>query len=201
MTVDIVIPTMKSETEISDLVSQIKQTRKTEGQLIVTGLKVSASTNRNFGLYQTQTETVIMIDDDIDGFYTGWDLDIIKPLDFDNCQLTSARLMRPGGGYACMMDLAIDDNIPFVEAHQHQLPTSAIAFQKTGVFFDEAFVGSGFEDNDFCLQIYAQDRNRVFLINNKCRLIHRNEAKNQTGPNWQKNKSYFLTKWNARGGE
>lgn len=41
----------------------------------------------------------------------------------------------------------------------------------------------------------AADPDAKFVQSNRCRLIHRNEMKNQKGANWKHNMAYFFTKW------
>ena len=57
-----------------------------EFNYIPTGFNASASVNRNYGLmkaFETINEYIIMIDDDIGGFYTGWQHDLVEPLKTD----------------------------------------------------------------------------------------------------------------------
>jgi len=163
--------------------------------IITTGFKTSASTNRNYGLHMSTSEIIIMMDDDIEGFYQGWADELIKPLlDYDDVLMVSARLMKPDGTLGIMVGENYDLSKPYVQVNARQLPTACIAFKKTDIRFDETFIGSGFEDNDFCLQLGIQNRKGIFIINNNVKLVHTNEMKEQ-GRNWNYNKNYFNQKY------
>jgi hypothetical protein len=127
------------------------------------------------------------------GFYTGWWQELMRPLLEDpRVVMTSARLLDRHENVGPMMfrgDLDADTtDVP-------RVPTACIAFRNDGLRFNEAFIGSGFEDDDFCAQIARKYDSPRFVINNKVRLIHINEMKNQTGEYYQKNKITFNSIW------
>jgi len=101
------------------------------------------------------------------------------------------RYGKPG----CMVGENYDMNKEFAEVEQRQLPTTLIAFRNNHIRFDEMFIGSGFEDNDFCRQFGREYPNGKFVICNRVKVIHLNEMKNQKGRYWEVNKNYFLKKW------
>jgi len=76
------------------------------------------------------------------------------------------------------------------------MPTAAIAFRHRGHRFDEGFIGSGWEDNLWAANFIHADPNAVFVQSNRCRLTHRNEAKNQKGVYWEHNERHFLERLN-----
>lgn len=161
--------------------------------------KHSAAQNRNACLDMMRGDVAIMIDDDVSGFYPGWDFDLMKPFADQRVCMVSARLLTPEGTLAFTCADSYELEPPTVDVEittSRALPTAAIAFRKVpGIRFDEAYVGSGFEDNDFCLQYQAHDPNFRFLQSNECRLIHANEQKNQGGAAWKQNQAYFAFKW------
>lgn len=174
-------------------------------KLIHTCMPCSAAKNRNIALSKTNDyEFVIMMDDDITGFTLGWELTMIQPLiehaispeTYKEVALVSARLMRIDGKPAHMMGDNYDMSKQYVEVESRLLPTACIAFVKhPDIEFDEQFIGSGFEDDDFCKQLQALYPNGKFIINNNVCVVHTNEMKNQKGPFWEYNKSYYLQKW------
>ena len=158
----------------------------------------SAATNRNWCLARCKNPVAIMLDDDIEGFYDGWARDLLRPLAADGLTcMASARLLTPDGLPAFTAADSYDETEPWadVEVHTHRvLPTAAIAFRELGVKFDEEFLGSGWEDNDWCMQYKSLNPNFRFVQSNECRLVHRNEQKHQS-IYWKHNKLYFCAKW------
>lgn len=193
--IDVIIPSYKSIDQYSYL-KTLCETRTVKGKVIFTGQKCSASKNRNIGLSRCINEYVIMIDDDIEGFYNGWDYDLIKPLiDDQKIKLVSSRLINKDGSFGEMMSNNFDVSTDIVQPNNNLVPSSAIAFRRNiGICFDEIYVGSGYEDTDFCYQIIHNDPLSKIVINNKCRLIHISEKKNQVN-NLSINSQLFLNKW------
>lgn len=205
MNVDILIPTLSSLADLSAQIESIQRTRATTGAVIASCRPGSASENRNRCLAEATSEIVIMLDDDIEGFFPRWDVALIAPLLLrEDVAMVAARLMSPkdpsqpafmctgehGHGY----DLTASTvGIPI--GLRTALPTACVAFRRAGATFDEGFIGSGFEDNDFCLALQRRMPGGVFLVNNECRLIHRNEAKNQRGAFWAHNQAHYERKW------
>ena len=201
MNIDIIIPSIKKFKEYKEI-SNIKSTRKSCGNIIFTGLRKSAAKNRNYGLDKSKAEIIIMIDDDITGFYYGWDIDLTKPLVEDKeIVMISSRLLNSDGTIGHMMlpkekgpeyyDLSKD----IIEIKRKRLLTACIAIRKNNLRYDEKFIGSGFEDDDYCKRLAIEYPYGKFLINNKCKIIHLNERKNQLDKYWRKNQKYFIKKW------
>ena len=192
------IPTCK------DLYDTIKQQSEmlTNAKLIefiyVSALKASAAVNRNDCLNNIKSELVIMLDDDITGFYPGWDADLIQPLiENDNISIVSARLMNSDTTYANVMH----DNFIYVNGYHRSpinlVPTAGIAFRPNGIKFDENYIKASFEDTDWCKQISQRYPHMYTVINNNCKLIHLNEMKFQVGEAWNHNRSYYISKWGS----
>ncbi len=196
--VDIIIPTNKKKFQILSLIDELhKKTPK--ANLIPTCKNVSAAVNRNYGLMQSKSDIVIMVDDDVEGFFAGWEAQLIKPLINTDVAMVSARLLTNSGDLGQMVGHNYDTSKPLVEVECRQLPTACIAFRNDGTRFDNNYIGSGFEDNDFCFQLINKyGKGAKFLINNEVSLIHRNEMKNQGGINWKHNQSYFMNKWGIK---
>jgi len=211
MKTDIIIPTNRYIDELTDIIKDIKaNTDMSKYNLIVTCLQVSAATNRNYGLIQANSEKVIMLDDDISGFYPGWADDMLKPLK-DNVMMVSARLMNIPDEVGVMMDIKPDLTKPlqvvntFYDIKDSEtdktvpvkaVPSACIAFYNDReVYFDEGYIGAGFEDTDICFQMCCKYPEKQIVINNECKLIHKNEMKNQLQGQLQKNQLYFQHKW------
>ena len=185
---DIVIPTCKQPSDVESLVREISETSLLPCNVIVASSQGSASKNRNDGLDKTTTPYVCMLDDDICKLPKGWDkslVDILK--NYPTVSVVSARLTNQDGSPGIM------GNEPYL-AHlgiqpARFIPTACIVFKNTPLRFDETFIGSGFEDNDFLDQLGPQ-----YVIANGVKVVHLNEAKNQKGYYWQTNQTYYATK-------
>lgn len=195
--VEIIIPTLKKRYELKKQIEAIESTGD-NCEILVTGLPASAAVNRNCGLRKTRGEIVIMLDDDIGGFYPGWTKDMIKPLEDDSCVfISSSRLRTSDGFYAHCMGMP--DGFPLYplvrDAADGLVPTAAIAMRRTIMIFDMNFIGSGFEDTAYCLDLRDMFPYAKIVVNNGCALIHHNEMKNQGGEIWEYNRNYFLTRF------
>lgn len=193
---DIIIPTFRSTDEIARLIGVIGM-YSPECTIIPTCLKGSAAHNRNAGLDASTSDIVIMCDDDTDGFYRGWWRDLIRPLFEDRSIIyISARLINRNGTQAPMMHNNPREDLPVVDCKY--TPSACVAFWRDGTMFDEGYIGSGFEDTDFCDQLRTKNPNGRIVINNRCRIIHFNEQKNQHGEYWQKNEKRYREKWEKK---
>ena len=201
--ISIIIPSLKSAEDLRDMLKCIEETTVLNNKVIVTGLQASASVNRNHGLeWMGDAKLGIMLDDDVEGFYKGWDQDLVAPFSNDpQLAVISARLMTRGGkpGANCADNYDLGPDYIYVQKKQYSiLPTAAIAFKNIGLKFDENFIGSGFEDSDWMFRYLESNKDFKFMINNKCRLIHLNEMKNQKGTYWDHNFKYFNDKYAAK---
>ena len=185
---DIIIPSCKSYEDVNILASLIKQYDPdgNEYNYIPTGFSTSASVNRNYGLLQsfkTDNEIIIMIDDDIGGFFPGWQDVLCDPFKEDpNILICSARLITPDGMLSPMMgaDFRIDKPISSVDK---AILSAAIAFRKKdviGLTFCMNMIGSGWEDTLFCRMLTKKIPEGRFVVVNTCQLIHYHEMKKQT---------------------
>ena len=73
---DVVVPTCKDLPPVETMLKSLFP----ESKIIVTGLNASASTNRNFGLNQCESEFVLMLDDDIFGLFPAMGEMLITPM-------------------------------------------------------------------------------------------------------------------------
>ncbi len=192
---DIIIPTLKKFEEIEPMIMELKQTVKSKCKIIPTCMPGSAAVNRNFGLNKMKSHFILMVDDDVTGFYEGWDLDLFELLLREHVIMVSARLMNPDGTPGIMVGADYNLESEVIEVSSKRVPTTCIMFFNDGTRFDENYIGSGFEDDDFMNQLGIKYPEGKFLISNKCKLVHLNEKKNQGGDNWIKNKKYYLNKW------
>lgn len=197
----ILIPTMLTREQVAAQVAAIRAV--TPGaDIFASCLKASASVNRNACLDQIKVvESAIMIDDDIEGFYPGWQNDLAAGLDVENAVMVSARLLNPDGTFGPTCSGNRDPSpleiplTPMTSRPQCIMPTAAIAFIHRGHRFMESMIGSGWEDNAWCAEYVAADPGARFVQSNRCKLIHRNEAKLQRGPYWNHNKDEFFKRW------
>jgi glycosyltransferase involved in cell wall biosynthesis len=195
--IDVLIPTLRPLRDIGEMVREILVTARHGARIIHSVQQASASVNRNACLSQTSAPIAIMLDDDITGFYPGWDADLLEPLQDERVVIVTARLMRPDGRVAQTCSRCYDltpETIEIQPAKECVLPTAAIAFRNFGIRFDEHFRGSGFEDGDWCFEYRRQYPDCRFIQTNKCRLVHLNEMKQQR-EHWHHNKTYLYNKW------
>jgi GT2 family glycosyltransferase len=199
--IDIVLVTYKDKEGI-DIINRVSEIEFFGGyrNLIVTGINDSASVNRNYGLDNTDAAIVIMMDDDVTGFYQDWINDLVNPmLQNSSIIIASARLLNKNGTFGSMMggnnipkDSGIYD-VTFCGYRNHKrICTACIAIRNNDVRFDEGFVGSGYEDTDYCNRISEKFAGLRMVVNNNCKLVHLNEEKNQGGLYWEHNKKYYL---------
>lgn len=196
----ILIPTCKQPSEIQPLIDDIE--KSTPGcDVWASCHRESAAVNRNTCLWLVEVgEVAIMLDDDIEGFYPGWVDDLVKPMSDPAVVMVSARLLEPDGRFGQTCSRCYADSPEEIEIKsngQCVIPTAAIAFRHRGHVFDENFLGSGFEDNDWCQQYLTADPNCKFIQSNRCRLIHKNEQKSQS-KYWDRNMMYFHNKWTLK---
>lgn len=195
--IDILIPTCKKREEITEFLDTIMMSTP-DINIISSCFQTSASTNRNYCLNMAKSEIVIMIDDDILGFFDDWHTKLIQPLSDPDVVMVSARLMDKDNKPGLMVGENYNMIDRLVEIEQRQLPTACIAFRNNGTRFDENYVGSGFEDNDFCHQLATKYPKGKFIINNDVKITHINEMKNQGNKFWKMNESYYLKKWGIK---
>lgn len=200
---DIIIPTCKSREEIEPQVQAIRATVPEHTHIIVTGFNVSAAVNRNYGLQQATAPYVVMLDDDISGFFPGW-ADILcgflTPFGFWKAAMVSARLINVDGTPGTMMDIEPDLRFNFqIVNPPGYLPSACVAFRNDGLRFDESFEGSSWEDTDFCDTLHLRYLGHFFVIANEVRLLHANEMKNGNSRVFERNKRYYMQKHPERG--
>lgn len=204
MNYSVIIPTCYEHAKVYSQISAITETVANGVKVFPTCMKVSAAQNRNFAHLSVNTEYIVSVDDDIEGFFPGWAEILIQPLESDpHVRFSSARLMRPGGNQlAHMMHSKFDVSKTLEDVPK--CPTSAFAYRKvdfdeliffqntTSTPFDQNFEGSGWEDTAICYDLKKRFPETRIVVHNDVKLIHRNEMKNQLGAIFQKNKKYYL---------
>jgi predicted O-methyltransferase YrrM len=192
---DIIIPTLKDPHEVAPMMCAI-QGFSQGCKVIPTCTKTSAAKNRNIGLDRSKADIVIMLDDDVSGFYDGWYMELIEPLLKDpDIVYVTANLVQPNGDLSYMMFRPEGTGVHDIP----RAPTAAVAFRNNGLRFDEKYVGSGFEDDDFCAQLSEKYPKGRFVINKDVKLVHANEEKGRRGTNFSINEKYFNSKWETIG--
>ncbi len=205
--IDVIIPTCKTQLSLAYELHDMLVADGCRARVRATCQQGSAAYNRNWGLNQATADCVIMVDDDVCQFPAGWvhqlaDVLLLNPY----CIMVSARLMNDDGTLGPMLRNGPPGPLggwTYVDA----LPTACIAFRNDGLRFDENFIGSGWEDDDFCAQLRRKYPKGTFIINEDVRVVHRNEMKNQgfikgkgpvPGGNFEKNQAYYESKWGKR---
>ena len=192
----VVIPTCKKIADVQLLVKEIRDYTPASIPIIPTCSDASAAVNRNIGLNNAKNgEVVIMADDDMTGFFNNWYNILTAPLiHFPDVCAVSARLLNTSGKLGPMIGCNKNIDDAYIEA-ESVMPSACIAFVNNGLRFDENFIGSGFEDTDFMRQLLTHNPGYRLIVNNRCRLIHKHEMKNQGGQFFEHNKNYFCDKW------
>lgn len=195
----ILIPTCRQLIKIQPLLSELNNNCPADTTFHASCFPEPAAINRNICLtHVAKDEIAVMIDDDIEGFYPGWIDDLTAPLGDESVVMVSARLLDQSGVFGPTCSRCYDPEPMEIEVEsngQCVLPTAAIAFRHRGHLFDEHYLGSGWEDNDWCFEYLKHDPSAKFIQSNRCKLIHRNEMKSQGGKIWEHNQMYFYNKW------
>jgi len=196
MKTDITIPTCKTHEEIAPLIEEIRATATGEYRLFASCQPVYAAANRNICLNQVESDYVIMIDDDVCGFPTGWNEKLVQVLvDIPKAVMVSARLMAGENIPGQMLGNPLwpgDDSLQTIK--RQELPTACIAIRNDGMRFDEGYVGSGWEDTDLCARLRGVYADGLWIVHNGVQVIHKNEQKFQ-GENFRKNQLRYQSIW------
>lgn len=190
--IDIIVGSCKTEKELEPLREEIENSAVDFSLHMISNPDKSASQNRNIGLDRSVSDYIVMIDDDMTGFKKGWNQQLVSY--FENRKdlgIISGRLLNPDGLLGYMNSRNWDMGPELVNVSK--APTAMIAIRNIGLRFDERYIGSGFEDTDFCLQMINDGYD--IAIANRVQAIHTHEQKNQLGENWKRNHGEFKNKW------
>jgi len=202
---DICIPTNKKRSEIDDLIKDIKANTPEFNRIIASCQPLSASKNRNYCLSFANSDIIVMMDDDITGFYPGWLTNFIHPMLEDPLIIIcSARLLDKNrkrinnmgmiGGSGELQEIPASFN--HKGTGYKRVTTACIAIRKNHIRFDEEYIKSGYEDTDFMNQISRAFPASKFIVNNNCELIHLNHMQGQDDREaWQHNHDHYCKKW------
>jgi len=192
---DVIIPTIKNQTDIMPLVDAIIRTAGMDINIIATCREVCAAKNRNIGLEKSTGDIVCMIDDDICGLPQNWLADMLAVWNaYPNCVMASPRLMRTDGLFGSMIGYPVS-SVGLEVIESRELPSACILMINAGLRFDEEYIGSGFEDSDMCRQLKWKFPSGIWICNHAVKVVHKNEMKNQTGENYKINLARFTRKW------
>ena len=196
MRIDIIIPSCKTLSLLAAQLYAVRTNTRTEHSIITTCLDACASKNRNVGLEKAESNLIIMMDDDVIGFHPGWEEELIAIMQDSEVVMASPRLITPAGAPGLMLG----HPPPLTNGERwavpdRELPTACIIIRKNELRFDENFIGSGWEDTDYCAQLRQKHPQGKFIVTGKTRITHKNEMKNQAGEIFEKNKAYFFSKW------
>jgi glycosyltransferase involved in cell wall biosynthesis len=198
----VIIPSCKKEEALNELAGEILLVDH-DLSVLYSYSDLSAAVNRNAVLdianKEYHPQYIVMIDDDITGFFPGWANLLVEPLENQDILYVSARLLNECGKPQMVMGFSNNVNNAHVEVTI--APSAAIAFRNDGTRFCEEYQGSGFEDTDFHFQLkekYGYDKK--VIINNLVKLTHLHEMKNQNGVGegfnpFEENKKIFDRRW------
>ena len=185
---DIIIPTCKTEMELAPFMADIGGF-SLGTNIITTCKKASASVNRNAGMELSESPITIMVDDDVTGFWEGWWQSLVLPLATDpEVIMVSARLISADGSIGAMMYGS--GNMEYSREEVKLVPTAVCAFRKTDLRFDENMIKAGWEDTLFGQELKLRHPKGKIIINNRCKMVHKNEQKFQ-GEAFEHNKKHY----------
>lgn len=199
----VIIPSCKDEEDLNKQSGDILAADRDLTVLYSSSNDLSAALNRNACLdiaqRECQPQYIVMIDDDITGFFPGWSSLLVEPLKDPDVLYVSARLLNECGTPQVVMGFS--KNVHNAIVPVSIAPSAAIAFRNDGTRFYHEYKGSGFEDTDFHFQLkekYGYDKK--VLVNNRVKLTHLHEMKNQNGVGegfnpFEENKKIFDTRW------
>ena len=195
--IEIVIPTCKTYPEIRHQVRAIEYTASGT-KVMYSCVNTYTSKNRNAMLDACEGEFMIMLDDDIRGFYRGW-----------ASQLIESMILHPEILF-CSAFIVHRDGIPqlgivpekmdevYIPENERVLGACFALRRREvvsrGIRFDEQFKGWGYEDTDFLEQIKSSFGAGHIWVNGKAKVIHDNEHKNDSEVTFNRNKRYYELK-------
>jgi len=199
--VDILIPTNKKT--VDGLIKEIEENTTIPYRIIASCQPASAAINRNLCLNYANSDEQIFMDDDITGLFPGWAKELLKGLEYDNTYLVSSRLLNENGAPQSAMgmnsDPTVDHSLVYPQIQRQgvkykRVTPACIAFRRTHIRFDENYRGSGLEDTDWLNRLCEYYTEMDFRVSNNCKLIHKNEMKNQS-ETWKHNHYLYMQKF------
>ena len=185
MKVCIIIPTIKLVSRLIALFEEIKHTVYYDLNLIIESSKESAAINTNRGMDKAKGEYIVICGDDVEQFPMHWDKGLVDAMEATGATIVGPRLLNPDGKLQAVNYANYDLSRDYVQTTT--MITAICMFKNTPLRMDENYLGSGFDDTDFCLQIGGP-----YFVANTVRVVHRNEKKNQFN---EQNRAYFNSKW------
>ena len=196
MKVDVIIPTCRSREEVGALVDEVERTAGCPVRVLATCRPVSAAANRNLGLDWAMSQFRVMIDDDVASLPHRWVEQLVAMMLMEpHCIMGTASLLKPDGTLGPMTGRPPRQQHGASVIETGQMPTACVVLRDTPVRFDEGYVGSGWEDNDYCSQLRQYSPEGLFMICHSVRVVHLNEMKGNQSALFKQNKEYYLKKW------
>lgn len=193
--VDIIIPTCNPWGDVAKQAGEAIATAGIRPNLIATCQEGSAAQNRNRGLEQARSPIRIMVDDDIARFSMDWAGRLVDVLETrPECEMVSAFLVNPDDTPAVMMGYTRPRGGGIHEADGPHLISACCAIRNNVLRFDEGYIGSGWEETDYCMQLRRMAPACTLLIDEDVRVVHLNEQKNQA-EHFEQNKKLYVSKW------
>jgi hypothetical protein len=189
----VIIATLKAESELGDLLAEIRDKSVMEHEVIVSSSENSVAYNSNRALEKAKGDIILKVDDDIFNITPGWDKVFVDMLNQEkDIVMVSARVFNVDGTVQLTCSNSVDLTPDVVEPPSGLVPYCCVAFRNDGLRFDENFKGSSFDDTDFTLQLRMKYPGSRVVINNTVTINHRLESK---GCLFGLNQEYFTNKW------
>lgn len=189
----LLIATVRTNEELRPLVEEIRMTVASDLKLVISSSRESVAINVNRGLNNAEGDFILKVDDDITGFQRGWDLKLIEPMQRDPMiGAVAARLLNKDGSVQLTCSRDVNMHPEWLVTDRPIVPFCCVAFRNDGTRMDERYVGSGYDDGDYCNQLRVKIPNVKFAIHNEVRVIHKHEQKNAQ---LNRNALVFREKW------
>lgn len=193
--VSVCMPTVKSLEEVQDRIDEIEENTVYTHEIIVESNPDSGvALNRNKCLIRSHGLYIIFVDDDLYGYFKGWDKILIDKLREDrSVAIIGPRLLNMNGMIQHTNSKCGNIEDDFIEVEM--IPGACMAYTKNYLFFDERYKRWGYEDPDFILRMIREGLGRKILLTNKVKLRHKNEFKHMDDY-LHENKTLFVSRYN-----
>lgn len=185
MKISVIIPTIKKMEDVVSMVENMQDMAYNQLEIIIIAKQQSAAKNQNEGLKKAKGEYIVICGDDVENFSENWDKELINAMETTGASMVMPRLYNKNGTVQALNHGNFALSPDYIKVRT--IPSAICMFKNTPLRFDENFLGSGYEDTDFCNRLGGS-----FYIVNSARMIHRNEKKNQFNA---QNKAYYEMKW------
>jgi len=173
----------------------IRETATTRYELICQPNRASAAVNSNRLLDDAASDRVILLDDDIGCLQKGWDARLLDTLErYPGVGCVAPRLVDRGGQLLGPSRFVR----PGCVVTGFEVWGAVLAFRRSQLRYDEAYLRTQCDDTDFLLQHLTAGR--LLAIDGAVDLVHMREVSRDPAAPWfAHNYRHFLEKWGLQG--